>query len=116
MYMGGDRKKEKRFVGQRVVYDDGIKAYKTKCLRGFNCCLRGGAVVARLVGGTDTFGLHEVYMELRSGKVREWQRFVLLFLCLVFDKLNIKYILYNNYMVYLQAKMVIIWQRLYMCI
>lgn len=36
MYMGGDRKKEKRFVGQRVVYDDGIKAYKTKCLRGFN--------------------------------------------------------------------------------
>ena len=29
-------KKEKRFVGQRVVYDDGIKAYKTKCLRGFN--------------------------------------------------------------------------------
>nr|DAY79285.1 MAG TPA: hypothetical protein [Caudoviricetes sp.] len=55
-------------------------------------------------------------MELRSGKVREWQRFVLLFLCLVFDKLNIKYILYNNYMVYLQAKMVIIWQRLYMCI
>ena len=38
--------------------------------------------MARLVGGTDTFGLHEVYMELRSGKVREWQRFVLLFLCL----------------------------------
>lgn len=72
--------------------------------------------MARLVGGTDTFGLHEVYMELRSGKVREWQRFVLLFLCLVFNKLNIKYILYNNYMVYLQAKMVIIWQRLYMCI
>ena len=72
--------------------------------------------MARLVGGTDTFGLHEVYMELRSGKVREWLRFVLLFLCLVFDKLNIKYILYNNYMVYLQAKMVIIWQRLYMCI
>ena len=35
--------------------------------------------MARLVGGTDTFGLHEVYMELRSGKVREWQRFVLLF-------------------------------------
>lgn len=29
-------KKEKRVVGQRVVYDDGIKAYKTKCLRGFN--------------------------------------------------------------------------------
>ena len=28
-------KKEKRFVGQRVVYDDGIKAHKTKRLRRF---------------------------------------------------------------------------------
>ena len=89
---------------------------KTKCLRGFNWGLRGGAVEARFVGGSVYFGLHGVYMGLRSGRVGEWRRFVPLFLCLVFYKLNIKYILYNDYLVYLQAKKIMIWQRLYMCI
>lgn len=76
----------KAFDVQIVVEDWSRRRCKTKCLRGFNFGLRGGAVEAAKVCGSVCSGLHRVYMGLRSGRVGEWRRFVPLFLCLVFNK------------------------------